>query len=100
MKMEFTDGVLRLSAIKELEGVELVCRQALEDLPGPLEAIEVDLSQTELLDSGGLGELIALQKMAVRKCGKALVRVANPPPQMEQLLELTRLYKVFPVLKR
>jgi anti-sigma B factor antagonist len=100
MKMELNDGVLCVSGIKELDGAESLCEQVRAALPESLQAIEVDLSQTEFLDSGGLGQLIALQKLALRKCGKVPVRVLNPPPPVEQFIELTRLHRLFPILKR
>jgi anti-sigma B factor antagonist len=100
MKMELNDGVLCLSGIKDLDGAESLCSQVRPVLPESLQAIEVDLSQTEVLNSGGLCELIALQKMALRQCGKVPVRVLNPPPPVEQFLELTRLHRIFPILKR
>ena len=112
MKLQFQDGVLSISEIKELDGEDSLCqpvRNALPDLVGgangsvrapSLQAIEIDLSQTEFLNSSGLGELIALQKMVLHECGKVMVQVLNPPAPIEQLFELTRLHKVFPILKR
>jgi anti-sigma B factor antagonist len=100
MKLEIKGGVLSVSEIKELDGADSLCQQVRTALPDSVQAIEIDLSQTEFLDSGGLGELIALQKMALQQCGQASVRVLNPPPPIEQLLELTRLQRLFPILKR
>jgi anti-sigma B factor antagonist len=112
MKVEVNDGVLSLSRIKELDGAQSLCEQVRRVLAdcseagdgavgGPsFEAIEVDLSETEFLNSSGLGELIALQKLALQKCGQVPVQVLNPPPPVEQLLELTRLHRIFPILKR
>ncbi len=100
MKMEINDGVLSLSGIKDLDGQESLCREVGASLPDTLQAIEVDLSQTEFLNSSGLGELIALQKMALRQCGKVPVRLLNPQPPVEQFFELTRFHRIFPILKR
>jgi anti-sigma B factor antagonist len=55
--------------------------------------IEVDLSQTVFLDSWGLGVLVALRKTAESRNGS--VRLLNPTPSVQQILELTRLHRLF-----
>ncbi len=59
--------------------------------------IEFDLSTTDFLDSCGLGCLVALHKTAVAHGG--CLRIVNPRPQALQLLQLTRLDRVFEVAK-
>jgi anti-sigma B factor antagonist len=59
--------------------------------------IEIDLSEATFLDSCGLGALVALHK-TVRSRGGAL-RLINPQPSVQQILELTRLDLVFEVVK-
>lgn len=59
--------------------------------------IEVDLSNTTYLDSCGLGALIALYRIAVSREGK--LRLLDPQPAVEQLLQLTRMHRVFEIVK-
>jgi anti-sigma B factor antagonist len=59
--------------------------------------IEVDLSQTSYLDSCGLGALIGLYKIASSREGK--LRLLDPQPAVEQLLQLTRMHRVFEIVK-
>jgi len=60
--------------------------------------IEIDLSATTFLDSNGLGALIALHKTTCTRNG--LVRLVNPTPPIQQILELTRMHRIFEVVKR
>jgi len=57
--------------------------------------IEIDLSQTMFLDSYGLGSLISLHKMTVSRNGK--VRLLNPTAGVQQILELTRMHRLFEI---
>lgn len=54
--------------------------------------IVVDLSQTEFIDSSGLGALVASLKKA-RQAGGDL-RLASPGTQVQTVLELTKLNRV------
>jgi anti-sigma B factor antagonist len=61
--------------------------------------IEIDLSQTNFIDSCGLGALIAIQKFASGRNGAASVRLLNPLPAVQQLFELTRLHRIFEIVR-
>jgi anti-sigma B factor antagonist len=50
------------------------------------------------LDSCGLGALISLHKTACTRNGA--VRLLNPTPPVQQILELTRLHRVFEIVKK
>ncbi len=100
MKIQCQDGVLTVSEVKDLDGADGLCEQVRAQWPEKLRAIEIDLSQTEFLNSSGLGQLLALQKMALQQCGKAAVRVLNPSGPIRQFLELTRTHRMFEILKR
>lgn len=100
MKLELQDGVLSVSGLKELDGGNSLCREVRAQMPERLRAIEIDFSQMEFLNSSGLGELVALHKMALQQSGDVMVRVLNPPMPVQQLFELTRLNRVFEILKR
>jgi anti-sigma B factor antagonist len=69
-------------------------------LPEKLDAIEIDLSQTRFLDSCGLGALISLHKGAVGHSGGITIRLLNPTPAVQQILELTRLHRLFEIVRR
>jgi anti-sigma B factor antagonist len=60
--------------------------------------IEIDLSRTAFVDSCGLGTLISLHKTACSRNG--LVRLLNPTPPVQQLLDLTRMHRIFEIVKR
>jgi anti-sigma B factor antagonist len=59
--------------------------------------IDIDLSQTTFLDSCGLGALVALQKTASDRQGT--LRLLNPQPPVEQILELTRMDRILEIVK-
>jgi anti-sigma B factor antagonist len=59
--------------------------------------LDVDLSETNFLDSSGLGALIALHKTLA--ASKGVLRILQPTPTAQQILELTRLHRVFEIVK-
>jgi len=59
--------------------------------------IEVDLSQATLIDSCGLGALIALHKSAASRQGKLVL--TNPRAPILQILQLTRLDTIFDIVQ-
>ena len=93
--------ILRLSDIGDLdaEAADAMRTEVRANLVN-LRAIEIDLSRTEFLDSSGLGGLVSLQKLANSQNGGVPVRVINPTPAIQQLLELTRLHRLFEIVKR
>ena len=58
--------------------------------------IDIDLSRTGFVDSSGLGVLIGLHKTMVAKNGS--IRILNPGESVQQVLELTRLHRLFEVI--
>lgn len=99
MKMQVQADTLRISDVAELSAADSnhfrdTVRSSMSD---GLKNIEIDLSQTTFIDSCGLGALVALHKTA---CGRGgLVRLKNPLPAVQQILELTRMHRVFEILK-
>lgn len=61
-------------------------------------ALEIDLSAITFLDSSGLGALIALHKTLRSQNGT--LRLVNPTPSANQIIELTRLHRVFEIVTR
>jgi anti-sigma B factor antagonist len=98
MKLESHDDTLRVTAVKQLGAANAHAfrdwvRKSLA--PGH-KAIEIDLAETTFLDSCGLGALVALHKTATSRGGT--VRLLNPQPPVQQLLDLTRLNDIFEVV--
>jgi anti-sigma B factor antagonist len=57
----------------------------------------LDFSQTRFVDSSGLGALISIHKSL---CGRGgVVRIHNPTPPVQQILELTRMHRIFEVTR-
>jgi anti-sigma B factor antagonist len=99
MKMHIHGDTLRISDVKELGAASsnVFRDQARSALKDGQKNIEIDLSQTAFIDSCGLGALIALHKTV---CGrKGLVRLLNPTPPVRQILELTRMHRLFEIIK-
>lgn len=99
MKLQSNGDTLRVFAVKELSATTSnsfrdEARRAFGD--GQTN-IEIDLSQTTVVDSCGLGALVALHK-TVSSRGGAL-RLVNPNPAVQQILELTRMHRIFEVIK-
>jgi anti-sigma B factor antagonist len=62
-------------------------------------SIEIDLSKTRFMDSSGLGALFALYRSTIKQEGVVL-RLLNPVPEIEQLLELTQMQLLFEIVRR
>ena len=99
MKMEAHGDTLRISGLTELDATNStdVCGRIRAALHSSQKHIEIDLSQTAYLDSCGLGALIALHKTACSRAGN--VRLLSPLPPVQEVLKLTRLGKIFEILK-
>ncbi len=105
MKIAFQDDVLKVSGIDQLaEANAAFFRNWVQNAwPGTnLRAVEIDLSQTKAIDSSGLGALIAVQRWAESHSreGAPPVRLLNPKPPIQDLLERTRLHRIFEIVKR
>src|SRR6185369_13253084 len=61
-----------------------------------LKQIDVDLSRTDFVDCGGLGALISLRKKTGGPNGAVRIRVLNPPPAVQRMLNLMKLDQIFP----
>lgn len=99
MKIQIQGDILCVSEIKELGASSSSAfrdevRAAMNDGHSH---VDVDLSQTTFLDSCGLGALIALHKTACHHHGS--VRLLNPQPPIQQMLELTRMHRLFEIVK-
>ena len=101
MRIERHGKCLSISEIQELTAVNSAhfrdeVSSALYD---SLSVIEVNLSQTRFMDSSGLGALFALYRATAQRDGVVL-RLLNPVPEIEQLLELTQMQQLFEIVRR
>jgi anti-sigma B factor antagonist len=99
MKIQSNGDTVRASAISELSAANANSfrDEARHAFGQQQRNIEVDLSQTTAVDSCGLGALVALHKTAVARGG--VLRLLNPTPPVQQILELTRMHRIFEVVK-
>jgi anti-sigma B factor antagonist len=99
MKLQNNGDTLRASAIAELNAANAnALRDETRHAFGQTQRnIEIDLSQTTAVDSCGLGALVALHKTAAARGG--VLRLINPTPPVQQILELTRMHRIFEVIK-
>src|SRR5215471_4916404 len=99
MKIVNDRDTLRVSAVKELGAANSTAfRKWVRDglAAGCQHNIEIDLSETQLVDSCGLGALLALQKTATARGGR--LRLCNPQPPVQQVLDLTQLGQIFEIV--
>src|SRR2546430_12299146 len=102
MRIGLCDQIMSIGGLQELSAAnsEAFRKEVQTAWNASLQAMEIDLSQTQFVDSSGLGALIAVHKWAT--CDNAEdvpVRLLNPPPGVQQVLELTRLHRTFEILK-
>lgn len=101
MKIEYEGDRLSVSEIKELTAVN--SSNFRDEISAVLKkstmVIEIDLSETLFMDSSGLGALFALYRSTIKHEGMAL-RLLNPMPEIEQLLELTQMQLLFEIVRR
>jgi anti-sigma B factor antagonist len=99
MKIQSNGDTLRASAIAELSAANANTfrDEARHALTNGQRNIEVDLSQTAAVDSCGLGALVALHKTVAARGG--VLRLINPTPPVQQILELTRMHRIFEIIK-
>ncbi len=99
MKLESKGDTLHVNGVRELGATNANefrdwVREALQP---EHKNIVVDLSQTTFVDSCGLGALVALHKTACGRQGS--LKLLNPQPSVKQILDLTRLSRVFEVAR-
>src|SRR5262245_58758850 len=100
MNMETRGDTLVLSDIKELgaSNADEFRDQVRAALKDNHTNIELNLAQTTFVDSCGLGAIIALHKNACSRQGK--LRLVNPQPPVQQILDLTRMNRILEIITR
>jgi anti-sigma B factor antagonist len=97
MKIEQTSDTLTVQELPQLNAVNSSAfRDEARAALTTQKVLDVDLSQTRLVDSSGLAALISLHKTMLERKGQ--VRVLNPSLSVRQILELTRLHLVFEIV--
>ncbi len=99
MKIQVQGDTLHITDVREFGAANsnTFRDQARAAMSDTQKNIEIDLSQTSFVDSCGLGTLIALHKTACSRRG--MVRLLNPTPPVQQILELTRMHRIFEIVK-
>jgi anti-sigma B factor antagonist len=99
MKVQTREESISISGLTELGAVNanLFRDQVRAAMTASHKSVEIDLSETMFIDSCGLGALISLQKTCSNREGS--VRLLNPTPPVQQILELTRMHRVFEIVK-
>src|SRR3954447_19038569 len=97
MKIQDNGDVLTVSNTKELAAgnSDSFRDEERAALPTRVKAIEIDLSDTDFVDSCGLGALISVYKFVNNRSGTVPVRLVNPSPSIQPLFEVTPLQKIF-----
>jgi len=102
MEIQRQNGTLRIAGLSELTFANArdFRKAVAPKLDSELSEIEVDLSQTEFVDGGGLGALLSIYRAANEKNpGKVVaLRLLYPQPTVLQMLELTQLRHLFEVV--
>lgn len=98
MNTEHKATTLHVSKIRELSAgaAPEVKNQLRLHFADGLINIDFDCSILDFVDSSGLGALISMQKLANERGGK--LRLIAPKPSVIQLLELTRLHRIFEIV--
>lgn len=98
MKTESRGETLAVSASEEITAASAPAfRSAVQGAILPAHKhIDLDLARTRFIDSSGLGALISVHKLMAQRGGS--IRILNPQPSIVQLLELTRLHRVFEIV--
>jgi anti-sigma B factor antagonist len=99
MKVEVKGEVLAIGEVDQLgaDNCQAFREQVYAAWSEDLKQVEVDLSHTTFLDSCGLGALISIYKAASLRNGR--MRVVNPSPRVQRLLDVTRMHRVFEIVR-
>jgi anti-sigma B factor antagonist len=99
MKLNIEGNTVLVSGVKELGAANAnqVRDQVKASMSDGQKNIDFDLSETTFVDSCGLGALIAIHKTACSRNGS--LRLLHPLPPVQQILELTRMHRIFEIVK-
>ncbi len=95
MNIRLEANVVKVTGLRDLDEItgNDLREQTLSAIQSLRDRVEVDLSQTQSVNGGGLGALVHLQKA----CGN--VCLLNPQPPVRQVLELARMDRIFEIVQ-
>lgn len=70
-------------------------RNAYSNIDGNLDAVIVDLRETDYMDSSALGMLLNMQKSLSGKVNR--IKISNCRPQIKKILQISRFDKKFDI---
>jgi anti-sigma B factor antagonist len=99
MKLESHGSVLRVLGLNELNATNCIAfRDEIRAfLKEEHRQVELDFAGLRFVDSSGLGALVAIHKTLCSRQG--FVRILNPTPSVQQILELTRMHRIFEIAR-
>lgn len=102
MNIQQQNGTLSVTGLRALNSANARSfRSAVATaLSHDLQAVEIDLSQTQTVDGAGLGALVSLYETAIHHRNRKgfAMRLTNPTPTVQQLIELARLHHLFEIV--
>ena len=102
MDIQRQNGTLHISGVRDLSmaNARSFRNEVRARLAPDLHFLDIDLSHTSLVDSSGLGALVSLYKAAndLNCNGGVTIRLINPQPQVQQVIELTRMHLLFEIV--
>lgn len=101
MNIRKSEGTLNVAGPRELNSLNAQSFHSTvaSALSHDLRTLEIDLAQTQTVDGAGLGALVSLYELAMAQAkpeGLAM-RLTNPTPTVQQMIELTRLHHLYEV---
>ena len=98
MKVQIQGTTLVLSELPELSAATATefKSQTREAFTPLLRDLDVNLAGVRFLDSSGLGALISACRLATERGGR--FRLIAPTPPVLQILELTRMHRIFEIV--
>ena len=101
MEMHRHNGTLSVTGLRELNSATARSFRAavVSEVSPDLQTIEMDLSQMRFIDSTGLAALVSLYNALNGSEGRKTItlRLTNPAPPVQQMIELARLHHLFEV---
>ena len=101
MNIRKNEGTLNVAGPRELNSANahMFHSTVATALSQDLEVIEIDLAQTLAVDGAGLGALVALHESATSRLKREgfAMRLTNPTPTVQQMIELTRLHRLYEI---
>lgn len=89
------ENTLKLAERLDSTNADVFKKEAVAVLDSRFSGLIIDFSGTKFVDSIGLGALVSILKQAALKQKKVVL--ASLSPQVRQIFELTRLYRLFEI---